>query len=157
MFSRLESLNGGFTWKAPPIPPFLCRKQRLEKYDGFEAKQGYYRERNSRRRYSTRGILENGRRFVLLTFRGPAFIIIAHRSFFRHLLSRSRVDFTGDAPGIAVTRTHFKSEACVSMLRAGACTGDIPPPVTNNTGWTSSWEGETCWKPIMHRVFKTGI
>lgn len=64
------------------------------------------------------------------------------------------MDFTGDAPGIAVTRTHFKSEACVSMLRAEACTGDIPPPVTNNTGWTSSWEGETCWKPIMRRVYK---
>lgn len=45
------------------------------------------------------------------TSRGPAFITKAHRSFFKHLLSRSRVDFTGDAPGVATPCTHFRREA----------------------------------------------
>lgn len=73
------------------------------------------------------------------TSRGPAFITKAHRSFFRHLLSSSRVDVTGDAPGVAMTCTHFSREAWVSMLRLEAWAGVSPAPVTNRTGFTSSY------------------
>lgn len=72
------------------------------------------------------------------TSNGPALMISAHCSFFKHLLSNSRVDVTGVAPGLAVAWIHFCKDPAVCICPAVACTGFIPPPVTNTTGFVSS-------------------